>query len=42
MFFKRKSKAPAETERLGWKLLERGAISLYHKPLVLSQDIAWF
>ena len=41
-FFKRKEKAPAEVERLDWKLLERGAIALYHKGSVLSQDIAWF
>ena len=41
-FFKRKEKAPAEAQRLDWKLLERGAIALYHKSAVLSQDIAWF
>ncbi len=41
-FFKRKAKAPAEVERLDWKLLERGAIALYHKGSVLSQDVAWF
>jgi RNAse (barnase) inhibitor barstar len=41
-FFKRKEKAPAETQRLDWKLLERGAIALYHKGSVLSQDVAWF
>lgn len=41
-FFKRKEKAPAEVERLDWKLLERGAIALYHRSSVLSQDLAWF
>ena len=30
-FFKRKEKAPTEVERLDWKLLERGAVALYHK-----------
>jgi RNAse (barnase) inhibitor barstar len=42
MFFRRKQKAPAEVERLDWKLLERGAVALYHKPSILSQDLAWF
>jgi RNAse (barnase) inhibitor barstar len=41
-FFKRKEKAPAETQRLDWKLLERSEIALYHKGTVLSQDVAWF
>lgn len=41
-FFKRKEKAPDETQRLDWKLLERGAIALYHKSSVLSGDIGWF
>lgn len=41
-FFKRKEKAPDETQRLDWKLLERGAIALYHKSSVLSADIGWF
>lgn len=40
-FFKRKEKVPAEVERLDWKLLERGAVALYHKGSVLSQDLAW-
>src|SRR3954469_4217726 len=40
-FFKRKEKAPAEVQRLDWKLLERGAIALYHKSSVLSGDIGW-
>jgi hypothetical protein len=42
MFFKRKEKRPTEVERLDWRLLERGAIALYHKSAVLSQDVAWF
>ena len=42
MFFKRKEKRPTEVERLDWRLLERGAIALYHKAPVLSQDLAWF
>ncbi|MGH7619064.1 MAG: barstar family protein [Gemmatimonadaceae bacterium] len=41
VFFKRKEKASAETDRLDWKLLERGAVALYHKGAVLSQDLAW-
>jgi hypothetical protein len=41
-FFKRKEKAPEEPQRLDWKLLERGAIALYHKSSVLSGDIGWF
>jgi hypothetical protein len=41
-FFKRKDQVPAEAERLDWRLLERGAIALYHKGGVLSHDIAWF
>src|SRR5215208_2096952 len=41
-FFKRKEKAPAEVQRLDWKLLERGAVALYHKSSVLSQDLGWF
>jgi len=41
-FFKRKEKAPAEVERLDWRLLERGAVALYYKGSVLSQDLAWF
>ena len=41
-FFKRKEKAPAEVERLDWRLLERGAVALYYKSNVLSQDLAWF
>lgn len=40
-FFKRKEKVPAEVERLDWKLLERGAVALYYKGSVLSQDLAW-
>ena len=41
-FFKRKEKAPDEPQRLDWKLLERGAIALYHKSSVLSADVGWF
>ena len=42
MFFKRKEKRTAdEAERLDWRLLERGAIALYHRSSVLSQDVAW-
>jgi len=41
-FFKRKEKAPAETTRLDWRLLERGAVALYHKGAVLSHDLGWF
>src|SRR3569833_701518 len=41
-FFKRKEKAPEEPQRLDWKLMERGAIALYHKSSVLSADIGWF
>ena len=40
-FFKRKEKAPDETQRLDWKLLERGAIALYYKSSVLSADLGW-
>src|SRR5947209_20083393 len=35
-WFKRKEKAPEVVQRLDWKLLERGAIALYHKSSVLS------
>ena len=41
-FFKRKEKAPAEQQRLDWRLLERGAIALYHRGSVLSADLGWF
>lgn len=41
-FFRRKEKAPAEVQRLDWQLLERGAVALYHRSSVLSQDLAWF
>jgi hypothetical protein len=40
-FFKRKEKVPTEVERLDWKLLERGAVALYYKGAVLSQDLGW-
>lgn len=42
VFFKRKEKVPAEAERLDWKLLERGAVALYHKSSILSSDLGWF
>src|SRR5262249_19182248 len=41
-FFKRKEKAPAESARLDWKLMERGAVALYHKTSILSADLGWF
>ncbi len=41
-FFKRKEKQPAEAERLDWRLMQRGAVALYHKGAVLSHDLAWF
>ena len=42
VFFKRKEKAPVEVEGLDWKLLERGAVALYHKSSILSADLGWF
>jgi hypothetical protein len=42
VFFKRKSKAPEEPQRLDWKLMERGAVALYHRSSVLSGDLGWF
>ena len=41
-FFKRKERAPADVQRLDWKLLERGAVALYFKSSVLSGDLGWF
>jgi len=41
-FFRRKENAPAAVQRLDWRLLERGAVALYHKTSVLSADLAWF
>ncbi len=41
-FFRRKEKALAESARLDWTLMERGAVALYHKPSILSADLAWF
>lgn len=32
---------PAEWERLDWRLLQNGAVSLYHQPRVLEADLAW-
>ncbi len=40
-FFKRKEKVPAEVQRVDWKLLEHGAVTLYHKGSVLSGDLGW-
>lgn len=40
-FFRRREQAPSDSQRLDWQLLERGAIALYHKGSVLSQDVAW-
>lgn len=42
VFFKRKTKAPEEVQRLDWQLMERGAIALYHRSSVLSGDLGWF
>lgn len=42
VFFKRKEKAPAEVERLDWRLLERGAVALYHRSSILASDLGWF
>lgn len=42
VFFKRKTKAPEEVQRLDWRLMERGAIALYHRSSVLSGDLGWF
>jgi hypothetical protein len=43
-FFKRKPKSAAagDAPPLDWRLLERGAIALYHRPSILSADVAWF
>ena len=41
-FFKRKPKVAVEEQPLDWRLLERGAIALYHKGSVLNGDLAWF
>jgi len=32
---------PVERERLDWRLLESGAVTLYHRPTILSEDSAW-
>jgi RNAse (barnase) inhibitor barstar len=42
VFFKRKEKAPAEPQRLDWRLLERGAVALYYKSSILAADLGWF
>jgi RNAse (barnase) inhibitor barstar len=45
--FKRERNAPARAdrlalERLDVRLLQSGAIALYHKHVVLAQDVVWF
>ena len=32
---------PLERERLDWKLLQSGAVTLYHRSAILSEDSAW-
>lgn len=32
---------PREWERLDWRLLQNGAVALYHRVSVLSEDTAW-
>jgi RNAse (barnase) inhibitor barstar len=32
---------PREWERLDWRLLQNGAISLYHRPAFLERDVGW-
>ena len=32
---------PSEWERLDWRLLQNGAVALYHRPAVLAADIDW-
>ena len=32
---------PREWERLDWRLLQNGAVALYHRPAVLGEDVAW-
>jgi RNAse (barnase) inhibitor barstar len=32
---------PTEWERLDWRLLQNGTVSLYHRPAVLDADVAW-
>ena len=38
-FFKKND--PREWERLDWRLLQNGAVALYHRPAVLAEDTAW-
>jgi RNAse (barnase) inhibitor barstar len=35
-------KVPKETERLDWRLLQHGAIALYHRSAILAEDATWF
>ena len=37
-FFKNDSR---ERDRLDWRLLQNGAVALYHRPAVLAEDAAW-
>jgi RNAse (barnase) inhibitor barstar len=32
---------PREWERLDWQLLQNGAVTLYHRASILTEDIAW-
>jgi RNAse (barnase) inhibitor barstar len=32
---------PREWEHLDWRLLQNGAVALYHRPAVLAEDTAW-
>ena len=32
---------PEQRERLDWRILEQGAIALYHKQAILAEDAAW-
>ncbi len=45
-FFRRTKKVepagPPLEHRLDWRLMQNGAIALYHKGAVLNEDVAWF
>jgi RNAse (barnase) inhibitor barstar len=32
---------PSESERVDWRILQNGAIALYHRPAILDEDLAW-
>jgi hypothetical protein len=32
---------PADSERLDWRLLQNGPVTLYHRLEILAEDIAW-